>query len=41
LSVMAALAGTPIVWDHYMVLLYVAIAMLTPTFSWLWLVVCN
>jgi Glycosyltransferase family 87 len=37
LSVMAALAGTPIVWDHYMVLLYVAIAMLTPTFSWLWL----
>jgi len=37
LAVMAALAGTPVVWDHYMVLLFVPIALMRPSFSWEWL----
>jgi hypothetical protein len=35
--VLAALASTPIVWDHYMVLLVVPIALCSPQFSALWL----
>jgi hypothetical protein len=38
LTVIAALTGTPIVWDHYMVLLFVPIALLSPSFSALWLI---
>lgn len=38
LSVLAALTGTPIVWDHYMVLLFVPIALASPGLSSLWLV---
>jgi hypothetical protein len=37
LAVLAALSGTPIVWDHYMVLLFVPIALCSPQFSALWL----
>jgi Glycosyltransferase family 87 len=37
LAVLAALASTPIVWDHYMVLLFVPIALCSPRFSALWL----
>jgi hypothetical protein len=37
LAVLAALASTPIVWDHYMVLLFVPIALCSPQFSALWL----
>jgi hypothetical protein len=37
LAVLAALASTPIVWDHYMVLLFVPIALCSPRFSPLWL----
>jgi hypothetical protein len=37
LAVLAALASTPIVWDHYMVLLFVPIALCSPQFSVLWL----
>ncbi|HET9719662.1 MAG TPA: glycosyltransferase family 87 protein [Solirubrobacteraceae bacterium] len=36
LAVMAALTATPVVWDHYMVLLFVPIALLSPRLSWLW-----
>jgi Glycosyltransferase family 87 len=36
LTVLAALASTPIVWDHYMVLLFVPIALCSPQFSALW-----
>lgn len=38
LAVMAALTGSPIVWDHYLVLLFVPIALLSPHYSRLWLV---
>ncbi|HEY1524264.1 MAG TPA: glycosyltransferase family 87 protein [Solirubrobacteraceae bacterium] len=38
LAVMAALTATPIVWDHYLVLLFVPIALLSPSYSKLWLV---
>jgi hypothetical protein len=38
LAVIAALTGTPIVWDHYMVLLFVPIALISPAFSALWLI---
>ena len=42
LAVIAALTATPIVWEHYMVLLFVPIALLSPRFSRLWLVpVCT
>jgi hypothetical protein len=37
LAVLAALASTPIVWDHYMVLLFVPIALCSPQLSALWL----
>lgn len=36
LILIAALTATPVVWDHYMVLLFVPIALLSPTISWLW-----
>jgi hypothetical protein len=38
LAVMAALTASPIVWDHYLVLLFVPIALLSPSYSQLWLV---
>ncbi len=37
LAIIAALTATPIVWEHYMVLLFVPIALLSPRFSSLWL----
>lgn len=37
LAVMAALTASPIVWDHYLVLLFVPVALITPTYSTLWL----
>jgi hypothetical protein len=36
LAIIACLLATPIVWDHYMVLLFVPIALLSPRFSRLW-----
>jgi hypothetical protein len=36
LSVVACLACSPIVWNHYFGLLIVAIAVLRPRLSWLW-----
>jgi alpha-1,2-mannosyltransferase len=36
LVMLAALTATPVVWGHYMVLLFVPIALLSPTISWLW-----
>lgn len=38
LAVMAALTATPIAWPNYLVLAYIPIALLSPRFSWLWLV---
>jgi hypothetical protein len=38
LAVLAALTSSPIVWEHYMVLLFVPIALISPRFSKLWLV---
>jgi hypothetical protein len=38
LAVMAALTASPIVWDHYLVLLFVPIALLSPGYSQLWLI---
>ncbi len=38
LAVMAALTASPIVWDHYLVLLFVPIALLSPRFSAMWFV---
>jgi hypothetical protein len=37
LGVMAALVASPIVWEHYMVLLFVPIALMAESFSTLWL----
>jgi phosphatidylserine synthase len=37
LTIIAALTGTPIVWEHYMVLLFVPIALVSPRLSRLWL----
>ncbi|MFZ0042387.1 MAG: glycosyltransferase family 87 protein, partial [Solirubrobacteraceae bacterium] len=37
LAIIAALTSTPIVWEHYMVLVFVPIALATPELSWLWL----
>jgi hypothetical protein len=37
LAIIASLVATPIVWDHYMVLLFAPIALLSPRFSKLWL----
>ncbi len=38
LAVMAALCCSPIVWPHYLTLVFVPIALLAPALSWLWLV---
>ena len=38
LAVLAALTATPIVWDHYMVLLFIPIALASPRFSAAWLI---
>ncbi|MEO6858165.1 MAG: glycosyltransferase family 87 protein [Solirubrobacteraceae bacterium] len=38
LAVLAALSATPIVWEHYMVLLVIPIAMASPRFSRAWLI---
>jgi hypothetical protein len=37
LSVVASLALTPIVWNHYLVLLFVPLALVRPRFSAIWL----
>jgi hypothetical protein len=37
LTVIAALSSTPIVWEHYMVLLFIPIALVAPRLSALWL----
>ncbi len=37
LALVVALLTTPLVWGHYFALLLVPIAVLAPTFSWLWL----
>jgi hypothetical protein len=37
LAIIAALTASPIVWDHYMVLLFAPIALLSPRLSSLWL----
>jgi hypothetical protein len=36
LAIIACLVATPISWDHYMVLLFVPIALVSPRFSRLW-----
>jgi hypothetical protein len=36
MTVIAALVATPLVWDHYMVLMFVPIALLWPRLSWQW-----
>jgi hypothetical protein len=36
LAIIAALTSTPIVWDHYMVLLFVPIALASPRLSAIW-----
>ncbi|HEX8976532.1 MAG TPA: glycosyltransferase family 87 protein [Solirubrobacteraceae bacterium] len=38
LAVLAALTATPIVWEHYMVLLFIPIALASPRFSAAWLI---
>jgi len=38
LAVMAGIAASPIVWPHYLTLVFVPIALLSPRFSALWLV---
>jgi glycosyl transferase family 87 len=38
LAVIAALVASPLVWPHYLALTFVAIALLSPRFSVLWLV---
>lgn len=38
LAVMAALVASPVVWSHYLTLVYVPIALLSPELSVLWLV---
>lgn len=38
LVILAALCGTPIVWEHYMVLLFVPIALVSPRLSAAWLI---
>jgi alpha-1,2-mannosyltransferase len=37
LSIVAALAMSPIVWNHYLILLYVSLALTQPRFSAVWL----
>lgn len=38
LAVIAALTASPIVWDHYLVVLFVPIALIRPRYSRLWLI---
>jgi hypothetical protein len=38
LAIIAALIAAPIVWDHYLVLLFIPIALRSPRFSGLWFV---
>jgi hypothetical protein len=38
LAILAALTATPIVWEHYMVLLFVPIALVSPRLSPAWLI---
>lgn len=38
LAVIAALTGSPIVWEHYLVLLFIPIALISPTLSAIWFV---
>jgi hypothetical protein len=38
LVVAAALTSSPLVWPHYLTLIFVPIALLAPTLGWLWLV---
>jgi hypothetical protein len=38
LTLIAALAASPVVWPHYYVLLFVPIALASPRLSWLWFV---
>jgi hypothetical protein len=38
LCVLAALAGSPLVWDHYMVLLFLPVALASPRFSLAWVI---
>jgi hypothetical protein len=38
LAVLAALTATPIVWEHYMMLLFVPIALVSPNLSAAWLI---
>jgi hypothetical protein len=40
LAVLAALTATPIVWEHYMVLLFIPIALASPRLSPAWLIPC-
>ena len=37
IAIIAALVGSPMVWPHYLALLFVPIALVSPTLSWLWL----
>ena len=37
IAVIAALVASPMVWPHYLALLFVPIALVSPTLSWLWL----
>ena len=36
-TIIAALVASPMVWPHYLALLFVPIALVSPTLSWLWL----
>ena len=38
LAVVAALIGSPLVWPHYLTLIFIPIALLSPSLSMLWLV---
>jgi hypothetical protein len=38
LVVIAALTASPLVWTHYLVMLFIPIALLSPGLSWLWFV---
>ena len=38
LVILAALCATPIVWEHYMVILFVPIALVSPRFSAAWMI---
>ena len=38
ITILAAIAGSPIVWNYYLTLLVAPVAVLRPRLSWLWLV---